>query len=91
MISAEEARKLQLPDPEVVKDHLRIIETAIKRDAPSKSETIIRTEPYCRWLYDSERTPTVSAVIDELTRLGYTLDLYYQERQFVDMGLRIRW
>lgn len=92
MITAEEARMMSRPDPAVVKSHLRFIEAAIKRDAPLKNETIIKTEPYCRWLYDSDRDPTASVVIDELVLLGFTVSLYYTESgQFVDMGLRIKW
>lgn len=92
MITAEEARLMARPDPELVKSHLGVIEAAIKLAAPSRNETIIKTEPYCRWLYDSNRNPTASAVIDELILLGFTCSLYYKENgPFVDMGLRIQW
>lgn len=90
MISAKEARKAVGPTKD---DHLDIIETYIKAAIEKKQlETIIRTSPYCTWLYsENMRDNVADAVIAELRELGYTVKLYYQVSQFVDAGLQISW
>lgn len=90
MISAEEARKMIGP---IKEQYLNDIEANIKAAIEKKHfETIIRSEPYCYWLYaEKYHDATVETVLSELRELGYHISLYYKESQFVDMGLKISW
>ena len=64
----------------------------IKAAEDKKYEVIINANPYANWLYDAKyRDITVEAVLNDLQELGYQVSLYYNESQFVDMGLKISW
>ena len=53
---------------------------------------LIRDEPFAHWLYGSnELAAEPRKAIDALKAAGYAVDLFYQENQFVDMALRVKW
>ena len=55
-------------------------------------EVIIRDTPYAEWLYSEKNLPdTPRKVVDTLRKNGFEVRLYYNEMQFVDMGLWIKW
>lgn len=89
MISAHEARKLAKPNFDKHISYLndKIAEAALQ----GKTEVIIRGTPYCNWLYDREQTSESKAVLDMLKAKGFQCKSYYNEAQFVDIGLRIIW
>lgn len=91
MISAHEARKLAKPDIEahVVYLNSRITEAAKQ----GKTEVIIRKAPYRCWLYimDDDQKPEAEAVLKLLKDKGFQCKLFYNEVQFVDIGLHILW
>lgn len=91
MISADEARKLAKPDIEahVVYLNSRITEAAKQ----GKTEVIVRKAPYRCWLYimDDDQKPEAEAVLKLLKDKGFQCKLFYNEAQFVDIGLRIIW
>lgn len=94
MISAEEARALAGPSiDEQVGGHLNVISDHIRKAATAKSrEVILREDPYCYWLYGQLLHGSVAdKVVHELRENGYIVELFYEERQLVDIGLRIRW
>ena len=90
MITAEEARKISGPG---VKDHLDIIERRIRAAAEKKAQSVtIRDQPYCDWAYNHpEIGDTGKAVVRELEEAGFKVDMFYEEKQFADMGMRISW
>lgn len=90
MIKASKAAELAGPSAD---DYLEFIEKKIIEAATNKKrEVIIRDNPYCGWLYGSAGNQSeVLKAIKILKDSGYTLDLYYVESQFVDMGLKITW
>lgn len=91
LITAKEARALSGP---TVDEHLarlsKTIETAARE---GKQFVIIRSEPYDRWLYNGNPSGNSieGKVITALTLAGYKVGFFYEERQFVDMGLKISW
>lgn len=88
MLTAQEAREIAGPD---AKDYLEIIDGRIRAAAEMKErEVIIRDQPYANWLYGTP-SKVAKEVIKKLKEYGYDVDLYYQESQFVDMGLWIKW
>jgi histidyl-tRNA synthetase len=93
MISAAEARTLAGPSvEELVATHLEVLNERITKAAQSKKrEVILRDEPYAYWMYSREQSDDVVTTLQHLRDKGFTVDLFYEERQFVDMGLRIRW
>lgn len=90
MLSAKEARELSGPSAD---DYLVEIEKLIKAAAVDKKrEVLIRSEPYAYWLYRREDLgEEPRKAIEALKKAGYTVDFHYQENQFVDMALVIRW
>lgn len=90
MITAEQARLLAGPTAE---EYLEIISDRIEKAAKNKErEVIIRDNPYADWLYSEQNMPAVPRkVVETLRKNGFTVSLYYNELQFVDMGLWIRW
>lgn len=91
MITAAEAKALSGPSAD---DHLKVIEKYIRRAAAEKkSEVLIKEEPYAYWLYGGQ-VPTEDVpkeVVRKLREAGFTVNLYYRETQFVDIGLYISW
>ena len=90
MITAEQARLLAGPSAE---EYLELISKRIEKAASEKQrEVIIRDNPYAEWLYSEQNmAPVARKVIDELRANGFQVKLYYNELQFVDMGLWISW
>ena len=78
ILTAAQAREISGPSAE---DYLDTIEQHIRKD-----------EPFARWLYGSNELAAESRkAIDALKAAGYAVDLFYQESQFVDMALRVKW
>lgn len=90
MITAEQARLLAGPTAE---EYLEIIGDRIEMAAMNKErEVIIRDTPYAEWLYsEKDMPPAAREVVAKLRKNGFEVKLYYNELQFVDMGLWIRW
>lgn len=97
MITAQQARDLAKSEEEKiaaeVEKHLAYFEPQIKAAAEQKkTEIIIRSGGYEYWLYNREnKDPVVKATVAKLRELDYVVSLFYDERQFVDMGLKISW
>lgn len=89
MMKASEARVISGPTAE---EYAEDIEKYI-RDAAEKKQrmVIIRSEPYAYWLYYKEQPQQVLDALKILKDSGYKVSLFYEERQFVDMGLQIEW
>lgn len=90
MITAEQARLLSGPSAE---EYLELISKRIEAAANEKKrEVIIRDNPYADWLYNEKTMiPVARKVVDGLRKNGFEVKLYYNELQFVDMGLWIKW
>lgn len=69
-----------------------ILERIKKATANGLDEIIIREHHYCMFLDNITASPKEQVdVIKALRNHGYSVDLYYYEGQFVDIGLRINW
>jgi len=90
MITAKEARDLAGP---TWQEYLQFIEARIKEAAKNKKrEVLIRENPYASWLYkESDLSDEPKKAVKELRALGFEVSLYYQENQFVDIALWIKW
>lgn len=90
MITAAEARKISGPRAD---DFIKEIEAAILKAAEGgETEVIIRSEPYAYWLYDEKKLGEQERLaVEQIRKAGYQVTLLYQENQFVDIGLWIRW
>jgi hypothetical protein len=90
MITAEQARELAGP---TVEEYLKDISVYIEKAAKEqKREVIIRTQPYADWMYSESSAPEVAKqVLAELRKAGFTVEMYYDALQFVDLGMRIKW
>lgn len=85
--TAEEARKLAGPS---VKDHVDEALVTIKSCAEKKLRmATLRTEFWERGGYS--RTQDWKLACEELRKLGFDVDFYYEERQFVDMYTKVEW
>lgn len=94
MISAKEAYDLSAPNLE--KYRAFINERIRGAAANGKLEIEIRDDPYNMWLYGSvnelsKKDACAAKVVRELSDLGYSVQLYYSEGQFVDVALVISW
>lgn len=91
MITAAEARALSGPG---VDEYISMLDLKI-RDAAERKEQkfiILRADPFARWMYPKRPTEGVAAeVITRLEKAGFKVTLHYEEKQFVDLGLRIDW
>lgn len=90
MITAEQAAEMAGPKAE---EYLAFIENKIIEAANAqKRQIIIRENPYCGWLFSSnKKSEEVERAIKILKENGFKLDLHYSESQFVDMGLKVEW
>lgn len=90
MFTANEARELSGP---IAEEFIQSIEKRIKEAAAKGDrEVVIRTKPFCDWLYkESDLKGETKKAVKMLRDAGYTVQLYYSEGQFVDIGLWIRW
>lgn len=90
MITAQEAYDLAKPNYD---KYLEFINEKIKTAAKNgKTSIIIRENPYSCWLYGPDKN---DQEVDDLLKLlkerGFSISLYYNEGQFVDIGLNISW
>jgi len=90
MITAKQAKDLS--GPKAI-DYLNFIGIKIKESASKGNhEVIIRQQPYCDWLYkENDLSGEPKIAIKELRTNGFEVKLFYQENQFVDIGLWIKW
>lgn len=90
LITAAEAYDIAHPKYDEYIDFInkRITEAAQN----GRAEVVIRENEYAYWLYEEKKmTADQKKIVEELRDNGFTVDLYYQELQFVDIGLRIAW
>jgi hypothetical protein len=90
LLTASMARELAGPDFE---DYLETINEHITKAATDKKfEVIIRQAPFRDWLYkESDLQGEGRKAVAALRQAGYKVELFYQENQFVDIGLCIKW
>ncbi len=86
-INAEEARKLAGP---TVEDHVNEVYKKIRKAASEKKRQISLHDEF--WVYGGyhERTDYKEAV-EILKKDGFTVNFFYEERQFVDMYTIVKW
>ena len=90
MITAKEAYAIAKPK---IDEYMNYLEEQIKEAAYNKqTSTIIRKLPYGEWILDEEKLDDdAKKAIHSLRSRGFVVSLFYEERQLVDMGLRISW
>ena len=91
MITAKKAAEMAGPKAE---EYLEFIEKKIIEAAKGQNrEVIIRDNPYCNWIYGSRASNPEEArkALKALSDNGFKVSTYYQENQFVDIGLKIEW
>ena len=92
LITADEAKKLKHDDEKEYLEHIQFINERIKLAAVNDNFVIIREPPYARWLdFGFERSKAANRVLQELSAKGFVYSFFYEEKQFVDMGLKINW
>ena len=92
LISADEAKKLKHDDEKEYLEYIQFINERIKLAAVNDNYVIIRQLPYAHWLdFGFERSKAANRVLQELTAKGFVYSFFYEEKQFVDMGLKISW
>jgi lipid II:glycine glycyltransferase (peptidoglycan interpeptide bridge formation enzyme) len=91
MITAKEARELAGPTfDERVKDQLEFAYKEIKTAAENKKrKTVLRSDFWVRDGYSG--TDEYKAAVKKLKDLGYTVEFFYEERQFVNMYTIVEW
>lgn len=91
MITAKEARMLAGPtDAEVANLALESVFEAIQRAAENKQRSItLRDDFWARGGYDLSNTYKIA--VERLEELGFDVKFFYEENQFVDMGVNISW
>ena len=63
---------------------------AIKQSAKTGGRTVIlRNELFSQGNYNIDKKWLKA--IDELRTAGFTVEFFYEERQFVDMGTKVSW
>lgn len=87
-LTAAEAREIAGAEEYHLTFILKKVRAAAERNEYS---VIIRDGPYDRWMYRLDPNTTAGKTIERLQNLGYTVSLFYEERQFVDAGLKIEW
>lgn len=87
MITAQEALKLM---PKTSEAYALDFEEAIKLAAKDGKRELLK---YHGELEDEaySRTEKWNSFVKYMAGLGYTVELHYEERQFVDMRVRIKW
>ena len=92
LITVHEAKKLKHDDEKEYLEYIQFINKRIKLAAVNDNFVIIRELPYARWLdFGFEQSKAVNRVLQELNAKGFVYSLFYEEKQFVDMGLKINW
>jgi len=73
-------------------EFVSFLESKIIESAKSGARVVvIRDRPYSDWMYRNKPSREEEKAISKLLEAGYTLDLLYEEKQFVDIALVIRW
>lgn len=90
MITADEARKLAGVHRQEIEDFLKLADEMITKAAKNgKRSTIVRDSYVSNSGYrKGEAWNTVKKI---LTDRGFEISFFYEERQFVDMGMTIKW
>ncbi len=90
MITAEQARDISgLTAEQYAKRLSTFIESAAN---DGDQYVIVRQEPYAGWMYNERvDSKTAKATLEILRKNGFEVSLFYQENQFVDIGLKISW
>ena len=92
LITADEAKKLKHDDEKEYLEYIQFINERIKLAAVNDNHVIIREHPYARWLdFGFEQSKAVNRVLQELSAKGFAYSFFCEEKQFVDMGLKISW
>lgn len=87
MITAKEARELAGP---TIEEMCEFFDSHIREAAKNKERSItvfhgqLENEAY-------GRTKRWKAFQEAMAKLGFVAELYYEERQFVDMRITIKW
>lgn len=87
-ITANEARQLAGPNAD---DRVEEACEAIRAAASEKKREIILRESSFWGVYGHDKDPVWTETCKRLRNLGFTVDEFYEERQFVDIGTRIKW
>lgn len=90
MIKAQEARELATDYVQLYCDEL---EKLIRKAAEDKNfEVVVRKNPYSEWLKNGHpEDKNARETIEILQKNGFRVSYFYEERQFVDTGLKISW
>lgn len=91
MITAKEARELAGPTPEeVVKEQLEFAYERIKLAAKNKHRSVNLTNEF--WTRDGySGTDEYKAAVKQLKVLGFEIEFFYEELQFVNMYTIVKW
>lgn len=91
MITAKEARELAGPTPEeVVKEQLEFAYERIKLAAENKRRSVNLTNEF--WTRDGySGTDEYKAAVKQLKVLGFEVEFFYEELQFVNMYTIVKW
>lgn len=91
MITAKEARELSGPTfEERVEEQLEIAYEKIRKAAENKKrETILNSEFWSHGGYSG--LDEYKAAVNKLKELGYTVEFFYEELQFVNMYTIVKW
>ena len=91
MITAKEARQLAGPTPEeVVKEQLEFAYERIKLAAENKRRSVNLTNEF--WTRDGySGTDEYKAAVKQLKVLGFEVEIFYEELQFVNMYTIVKW
>lgn len=92
MITADDARKLAGVHEEEVEAFLNAAENQIRQAAQAgKRFTIVRDTVVCNAGYTSQSKGPWKTVRVKLEAEGFKVSFFYEERQFVDIGMKISW
>lgn len=91
MLTAKEARKLAgVPDEDAIKEAVEIALDRIEHEARSNKRVAKIRHHF--WVNEGySRTTQYAAACKQLTDLGYKVEFFYEERQFVDMYTIVSW
>lgn len=87
MITAKEARELSGP---TVEDHLAEAHAAIRKAAENKKREVALHSSF--WVNEGYKgTKDWHKAKNNLTDLGFTVEFFYEERQFVNAYTKVSW
>ena len=92
IISAEEARKLaKIPEKRIQLELLEIDKRIKEASAREETSILMRGEIYDTYPDRKNWRYELQEIVQYLEKSGFKCEMFYEERQFVDLGLRIRW